>query len=64
MKIEKQSMFTGKIHSMDLDITEEEIVRWQSGENIQNVFPHLSADQREFLKTGVTAEEWDSAFGE
>ena len=24
--------------------------------------PHLSADDREFLMTGVTPEEWDATF--
>jgi hypothetical protein len=29
---------------------------------VQNEFPHLSAGQREFLKTGITDEEWDELF--
>jgi hypothetical protein len=48
---------------MDLPITQEQIDRWQSGnEVIQHVFPHLTADQREFLMTGATQEEWDATF--
>ncbi len=30
---------------------------------IQDAFPELSADDREFLLTGITPEEWDRAFG-
>jgi hypothetical protein len=33
------------------------------GELIQNAMPHLSADDREFVKTGITGEEWDQLFG-
>ena len=49
---------------MDLDITEEQIQKWQQGELIQNAFPNLSASEREFIKTGITDEEWDLAFKE
>lgn len=36
---------------------------WQAGEMIQNAFPNLNADEREFIKTGMTPELWDSLFG-
>lgn len=29
---------------------------------IQNIFPHLSNDEREFIKTGYTQEDWDAIF--
>ena len=64
MTITRRSMFTGKIHSMELPITDDEILRWQHGELIQNVWPNLSASDREFIKTGVTEEEWNETFGE
>lgn len=32
--------------------------------NIQEAFPHLSADDREFILSGVTADEWNSIFKE
>lgn len=63
MRIVRTSMFTGKLHIKELPITEAEVARWQNGELIQNVWPHLSPSDREFIKTGVTAEEWDAAFG-
>ena len=30
---------------------------------IQDAFPHLSVDDREFILSGVTVEEWDNVFG-
>ena len=48
---------------MDLPITQEDYNHWKaSGELIQNCFPDLFPEQREFLMTGVTPEEWDTEF--
>jgi len=30
---------------------------------IQDIFPHLSDDEREFIMIGITAEEWANIFG-
>jgi len=57
-------MISGKTNSMVLPITSAQLDRWTGGELIQNVFPDLSVDQREFLMTGVTQEEWNQNFGE
>jgi hypothetical protein len=37
----------------------EQISRWRTGELIQDAMPNLSADDREFIKTGITPEEWN-----
>lgn len=36
--------------------------RWKAGERIQIAFPFLTAYEREFIKTGITSEEWDAIF--
>lgn len=54
MLITRKHPFTGQIHTKDLPITLEEMRRWEAGELIQNVWPNLSADDREFLLTGIT----------
>ena len=58
MKITKISPFSGKEHTMDLPITQEEIDEWRGGKLIQRVWPNLTPGQREFLMTGITDEEW------
>lgn len=64
MQITKTSDFTGKEHSLDLPVTQEQLDNWTSGRMlIQEAMPHLSDDQREFLMTGCTPEEWDEAMG-
>ena len=29
---------------------------------VQDIFPNLDADEREFIMTGYTAEDWDNIF--
>ena len=62
LRVVNTSILTGKEHAMLLPVTREEIDRWQGGELVQDVFPHLNDSQREFLVNGVTPEEWQKAF--
>ena len=64
MQIKRTSMFTGKTHTKDLPVTQEQLDAYKAGGLLQDAFPDLSADDREFIKTGVTKEEWDHVFGE
>ena len=63
MKITRTSMFSGIERTLDLPITEAQLSDWTAGTLIQNAMPDLSADEREFVMTGVTAEEWSNEFG-
>jgi len=63
MKITRTSRLTGNTSVMDLPITREQLAAWIDGELIQNAMPHLDADQREFVMTGITPDEWQAAFG-
>lgn len=58
MKIKRQSPMTGKWHEADLPITEEEVCAYIEGELIQYAFPNANDEQREFIKTGYTPEDW------
>jgi hypothetical protein len=62
MIIERRSLFSGIIRTLDLPVTEEQIEAWERGELIQNAMPNLTDSQREFIMTGVTDEEWDDEF--
>ena len=59
MIVTRKNIFTGVERSLDLDVTQEQLTRWNNGELIQKVFPHLSVDEREFLMTGIIGEEWN-----
>lgn len=64
MIIRKQSIHSGIWREVDLPVTPEQISAWMDGAHIQRVMPHLTADQREFLMTGIIAEEWEEMFKE
>jgi hypothetical protein len=51
-----------KDHTREIAVTQSQLDRWKAGELIQNVMPHLSADDREFLMTGLTPEDWEEMF--
>ena len=64
MEITKLSGLTGIPHTRNITVTEAQLDAWRNGELIQRAMPNLSADDREFLITGITPEEWEAAFGE
>ena len=64
MLIRRKSMISGRIHEMEINVTEAQLNAWMSGMLIQNAMPHLSADEREFIMTGITADEWNAAFAD
>lgn len=64
MLIIRKSLVSGKVHSMDIDVTEEQMDKWESGALIQHAMPNLTDAEREFIMTGITSEEWDSIFPE
>lgn len=58
MKITKTSMLSGKTRELDIPVTEEQLKLWKSGVLIQDAMPNLDQDQREFIMTGSTPEDW------
>jgi len=49
--------------TMVLPITLEDYSRWQRKEGLmQDIFPDLSPDQREFMLSGITPEIWAETF--
>lgn len=63
MIIEKKSPVTGKTNTMDLDVTPEQLQQWRAGALIQNVMPHLTPTEREFLISGYTEDDWNTLYG-
>ena len=63
MIITRKSMLSGTVYTKDLDVTQEQLVAWEEGALVQDAFPNLSADDREFIKTGISAQEWQQVSG-
>jgi hypothetical protein len=67
VEVVRHSPFSGEENIMTLDMSPQEyevrLQRWNSGELIQVAFSNLNADEREFIKTGITPQEWEETFG-
>ena len=65
MLITNKSKVSGKVRSMELNVTEAQLNRYNSGRfTLQDCFPNLTPDEREFIKSGITADEWEAVFGQ
>jgi hypothetical protein len=57
---------TGEMNTLEIDVTQEQLdelsLPIQQRRLIQEIVPHLSAYDREFIKTGYTPEDWDRLF--
>lgn len=66
--ITRKSPFSGKVNEMTFyvrpDVFAQAMEEYRSGELLQKAFDFLTADEREFLKTGIMPEEWNTLFGE
>lgn len=62
MKLTRRSILTNAVNTLDINVTQEQLDRWMRGELIQNVMGNLTAEEREFIKTGITSAEWDHYF--
>jgi hypothetical protein len=64
IKVTRISALTGNENTMELAVTTAQIKRYESGEILlQNAFPQLTAPEREFIKSGITPDEWQKYFG-
>tara|TARA_R110001606_G_scaffold110738_1_gene236954 strand:+ start:646 stop:888 length:243 start_codon:yes stop_codon:yes gene_type:complete len=64
LSVTKPSMLSGLENTMVLDITFEQYDAWRDGTLIQDAMPNLTPDEREFLMTDITSEEWDNEYKE
>ena len=65
MLVERKSLISGKKHTREIDAPPTKILNYLSGRDtryVQDIFPELSSDDREFMMTGITPKEWDEAF--
>ncbi|MCY4119343.1 MAG: hypothetical protein OXG72_00270, partial [Acidobacteria bacterium] len=54
---------SGRTNRMRLATDIATLRRWERGEEIQTALPGLSPDEREFLLSGATPEEWTELMG-
>jgi hypothetical protein len=66
LEVTRKSILSGKTNTMALDITQESLDIYDTigGMLVQNVFPNLNKEEREFLINGVTPDEWNKYIGD
>jgi hypothetical protein len=66
MILTRKNVLFGTIETMEIPISEEDLNKgielWESGTLIQDAFPNLEEQYREFIMTGITPEQWNSLF--
>ena len=60
MKIYRSSPITGRVNVMDIDISASQYRDWEQGTLIQIAMPNISADEREFIISGSTRQDWET----
>lgn len=67
VEVARISSVSGRENIMTLNMSSDEyeirLARWNNGEFIQDAFNNLNSDEREFVKSGITPDEWDNLFG-
>jgi len=67
-EITRMSQISGKCHTLEVPISWPDFVtgynKHKRGVFIQDAFPNLAPEYREFIKTGITPDEWNEMFGE
>ena len=66
IQVTRKSLISGKTNTMSLPITQEHLDIYETVGDIliQDAFPNLNAEQREFILSGITPQEWNDTFGE
>jgi hypothetical protein len=59
MQVTRTSRITGITRTIDLPITQDQLIDYGRGARIQDALWNLTPSQREFFMTGVTEEEWE-----
>jgi len=61
MNIVVRSLLTGKLHSQEFIMTSDQYhdLVYDLEKSVQQIFPEYTNDQREFLMSGATIDEWN-----
>lgn len=60
LKMQKVCSVSGNLYI--IKIHKDVYYKWTAGVHIQDVMPELSNEQREFLISGTTPDEWNDIF--
>jgi hypothetical protein len=65
MYIKRKSVISGIERTRSIPVNPDDYIAWQAGiGSVQDLMPYLNDDDREFILSGITPEEWDAAFAD
>ena len=66
IKVTRQSVITRQMNTMELPISQDHLDIYDTVGDIlvQDAFPNLDKEQREFLISGITPDEWNKHLGD
>lgn len=69
VQVTRTSILDGVARTIEIPLTEAEFTAafwaWRSKDKlIQEAFPTLTPGQREFIKSGITDEQWEETFSD
>lgn len=65
MYISRKSVISDVSHTRYIPVNPDDYLAWKAGVgSVQELMPYLNDCDREFILSGITPEEWDSAFSE
>lgn len=65
MYIKRKSVISGIERTRNIPVNPDDYMAWQAGlGSIQDLMPYLADNDREFILSGITPEEWDEMFAE
>lgn len=65
MIIKRKSTISGVVRSRDIKVNPNDYEMWEKGIlNIQDAMGYVKQEDREFILSGITREEWNMAFSE
>lgn len=65
MEIKRKSVITGVERVREIPVDPEDFAFWKSGyASINEIMPYLNDEDRQFILSGITKEEWGEAFKE
>jgi hypothetical protein len=53
VRVRRSNILTGNTSTMEIDVSPMQIFEWQNGKLIQDAMPNVSAEEREFIMTGI-----------
>lgn len=65
MYIKRKSVISGIERTRSIPVNPDEYMAWQAGlGSIQDLMPYLSDNDREFILSGITPDEWNEMFAD